>query len=336
MWTSIVIACTTFLLGSDASRVVGKSYDWDMGQGLVVTNKRGVAKQSLPLGPSDKPLRWVSKHASLTFNQYGRELPNSGINDAGLVVEIMWLDSSKYPAPDARPAVSELQVIQWWLDSFGSTAELTAHTGDVRVLSAYGKVHYLACDASGSCAAIEFLDGKLVVTPGVKALANHSYADSRAFLDKHQGQLPPGPGSLERFTRASTLSAKAENDLTAQAFHILESVKQEGKNTSQWNIVYQPAKRRVWFRTHREGRIKQVDLDAFDPSCRAPVEVLDIDAPLAGDVRKAFKRYDDATNAALVHKSLDPIAAQLPPGVVDKLVHYPAMLECTLPESAAR
>src|SRR5262245_49557620 len=247
MWPTILIACTTFLLGSDNTRVVAKSYDWDMGQGLVVANKRGVAKQSLPLGPKDTPLRWTSKHASLTFNQYGRELPNSGMNDAGLVVEIMWLDSSKYPAPDARPAVSELQVIQWWLDSFGSTAELTAHAGDVRVQSAYGKVHYLACDASGSCAAIEFLDGKLVVTPGVKALANHSYADSRAYADKHKGELPRGPGSLARFTRASTLAARPERDLVTQAFGILDDVKQEGNIRSQWNIVYEPAKRRVWF-----------------------------------------------------------------------------------------
>ena len=41
-------ACTTFLLERGAARVVGKSYDWHMGQGLVMVNKRGVAKQSLP------------------------------------------------------------------------------------------------------------------------------------------------------------------------------------------------------------------------------------------------------------------------------------------------
>jgi penicillin V acylase-like amidase (Ntn superfamily) len=76
MWPTTLIACTTFLLGTGDTPVVAKSYDWDMGQGLVIANKRGVAKQSLPLGPKDTPLRWISKHASLTFNQYGRELPN--------------------------------------------------------------------------------------------------------------------------------------------------------------------------------------------------------------------------------------------------------------------
>src|SRR5215468_3296311 len=65
-------ACTTFLLERGGQRVMGKSYDWHMGQGLVIVNKRGVAKQSLPAKPGDRPARWISRHASVTFNQYGR------------------------------------------------------------------------------------------------------------------------------------------------------------------------------------------------------------------------------------------------------------------------
>jgi choloylglycine hydrolase len=334
MLSAVVLACTTFLLGQGEGSVVGKSYDWNMGQGMVVANKRGVAKRSLPVSPNETPLQWRSKYASLTFNQYGRELPNGGMNEAGLVVEIMWLDSSVFPPPDRRPAVSELQVIQWWLDSFASTAELIAHAGEVRVASAYGKVHYLACDAQGSCAALEYLDGKLVLTPNVRALSNDTYADSRAFLDKHRGQLPRGSGSLERFTRATTLTATPGEDLPRQAFSILDQVRQEGRIKSQWNIVYEPGRRRVWFRTHAEPRIKRVDLTAFDTSCRAPVEVLDLDDPAAGDVRAHFKGWDEAINGKLVHHSLDPIADQLPPGIVDKLARYPSLLQCTLPATS--
>ena len=40
-------ACTTFMLERGGERVVGKSYDWYMGQGLVVVNKRGVGKQAV-------------------------------------------------------------------------------------------------------------------------------------------------------------------------------------------------------------------------------------------------------------------------------------------------
>src|SRR4051812_31849081 len=115
--------CTAFLLTTANGPLVGKCYDWHMGQGMVLVNKRGLAKRALPLAPGDRPAEWVSRHASVTFNQYGRELPNAGMNDAGLVVEILWLDSSAFPPPDARPTVNELQWIQYQLDNHATVAE---------------------------------------------------------------------------------------------------------------------------------------------------------------------------------------------------------------------
>jgi choloylglycine hydrolase len=327
----VLIACTTFLLGQDAALVVGKSYDWAIGDGQLVSNKRGVAKKALRARPADPPLTWVSKHASLTFNQYGRELPNGGMNDAGLVVEIMWL-TSEAPPVDQRPTVSELQVIQWWLDSFGSTAELVAHAKEVRISPIYGRVHYLACDKGGQCAALEHVEGKLVITPGVKALANHTYAESHAFEVAHHGQLPEGPGSLERFTRVSTLQARPEPDLPKQAFSMLDRVRDPKR--SQWNIVYEPGRARIWFRTLHEPRIRYVDLAAFPPSCTAPVEVLDIDYPGEGDVRKAFRPWTEAANQALLDRSLKPLRDRLPPALpTSGLAHYPALQSCTLAAS---
>jgi penicillin V acylase-like amidase (Ntn superfamily) len=117
---SVALSCTTFALGDDGARVVGKCYDWHMGQGLVVINKRGMAKRSMTLDPADRPATWRSRHASVTFNQYGVEMPNGGMNDAGLVVEVMWLDSSVLPPRDERPAVTELQWIQLQLDSYAT------------------------------------------------------------------------------------------------------------------------------------------------------------------------------------------------------------------------
>ena len=40
--------------------------------------------------------QWQSKYASVTFNQYGVELPTGGINEKGLVVEIMGLKSEAF------------------------------------------------------------------------------------------------------------------------------------------------------------------------------------------------------------------------------------------------
>src|SRR5512138_3484587 len=85
------LPCSAFLADAAGGPVVGKSYDWRDERGLVVVNKRGLAKRALVLSPRDRPAAWRSRYASVTFNQYGRELPNGGMNEAGLVVEVLIL-----------------------------------------------------------------------------------------------------------------------------------------------------------------------------------------------------------------------------------------------------
>src|SRR5262245_38377345 len=100
-----IFACTTFCLGRGDNVVIGKSYDWHTPDGMVVINKRGVDKRGMPPADGERPATWKSRYASITFNQYGRELPQGGMNEAGLVVEIMWLDDTQLAPPDERPAV---------------------------------------------------------------------------------------------------------------------------------------------------------------------------------------------------------------------------------------
>jgi len=325
-------ACTTFMLERGGERVVGKSYDWHMGQGLVMINKRGVAKQSLPGNAGDRATRWLSRHASVTFNQYGRELPNGGMNDAGLVVEVMWLDDSVYEKPDQRPSLNELQWIQYHLDTHASVAEMVAAAAQQRVSPLYAAVHYLACDKTGACAAFEYLAGKLVVTPGAKTLTNHSYAESVAWAAK-QRDVPRGMGSLERFARASRQvaarpPAPAAAEPIAAAFAILDGVR---SSTSQWNIVYDPVHMRVHFRTRSSPAIKTLDAGALDPSCARAVTLVDIDTDAGGDVAARLRAYDEATNRNLIERSVRRIRKQLPPGSVEGLVAYPSALTCTAP-----
>ena len=321
-------ACTTFMLERGGDRVVGKSYDWHMGQGLVLVNKRGVAKQALPVKPDDHPARWLSRHASVTFNQYGREFPAGGMNDAGLVVEVMWLDSSTYERADDRPTLNELQWIQYQLDNFGSVAEMTASAPGLRVSPVYARVHYLACDRSGACSAFEHIGGKQVVTAGARALTNHPYAESAAWASR-QKQPPAGAGSLERFARAARQSAAPPaGDLTTAAFGVLDGVRW---SESQWNIVYDPVRLRVSFRTRANRAIKTLDLKKVDASCATPVALVDIDTDPSGDVADRLRAYDQTTNRSLIERSVRGIRNQLPAGAIDMMVRYPSALSCQKP-----
>jgi choloylglycine hydrolase len=96
-------ACTTFFLFDGQNAVFGRNYDWVTADGLLISNKRGLRKTSV-VQPPNQPATWKSRYGSLTFNQYGREFPTGGMNEAGLVVELMWLDGTRYPL-DSRPAV---------------------------------------------------------------------------------------------------------------------------------------------------------------------------------------------------------------------------------------
>src|SRR4029078_10550574 len=99
--------------------------------------------------------RWRSRYGSITFNQYGKEFPTGGMNEKGLVVELMWLDETKYPSADKRPAIGVLQWIQYQLDNSTTIDEVIATDKKLRI-SATGTtpLHYLVADAYGKVATI--------------------------------------------------------------------------------------------------------------------------------------------------------------------------------------
>ncbi len=334
-------ACTAFLLSDGKSVLMGKSYDWDVGSGQLVLNRRGVAKRSLVFKANERPHEWIARHASLSFNQHGRELPVSGMNEAGLAIETLWLSGSQYPAPDARPTLNELQLVQWVLDSFGSVAELAAGLPRVRVAPVYGRVHYLACDASGACASIEHLGGRLVVSRGaelpVPVLTNHAYSVALGHLRRHRGfggseALPEAKdtGSLARFVRAA--AARGGGSPTVpRALAVLDSVR-IGSYT-KWNLVYDLGRRRAYVRTTAAPQLRWLDLAPRAATCKTPVQVLDLDADLAGDLGRALKDYTIAANRRSIEQGFKGITG-LPKGALDQLVLYPDRLPCTAARSS--
>jgi len=93
--------CTSFCFCAGDSVLFGNTLDWHVGEGLVVINKRNVTKTALFCA---NPAQWTSKYGSVTVNQWGRELPARGMNEAGLVIGEMTLQETRFPAPDDRPA----------------------------------------------------------------------------------------------------------------------------------------------------------------------------------------------------------------------------------------
>ena len=165
---------------------------------MLVVNKRHMSKTALGL---NNPMKWISKYGSVTFNQYGRGFPCGGMNEKGLVIEVLWLDGTRYPQADHRPMVSTLQWIQYQLDTAATMDEVVASDERVRIETFSGtNVHYLVIERSGAAATIEFLDGKMVVHRGddlpVKALTNSTYQRSLQRIESEDLNGEDAPSAM--------------------------------------------------------------------------------------------------------------------------------------------
>lgn len=325
-------ACTTFCLKNKGEVLFGKNYDWMIGDGLVFVNKRGVTKQSTA---SKNAAKWTAKYGSVTFNQYGWENPSGGMNEAGLAIELMWLDDTKYPELDGNPTLDVLEFIQYSLDSFATTEEMIKATADLRIESRV-TIHFLVNDKNGNSATIEFLNGKLTPHYGEKlqvaALANDTYERSLEFSKKNSA--PQGKGSLQRFTRAAEKAKEFENQERSEkesidyAFDTLKNVEQPGY--TQWSIVYDQKRAKIHFRTLQSPQIKTIDAKALDYTCGSAVKILDINSKTDGDVTAQFKDFTKAANRDLIERSFTgtPFLKNVPAIAKDGLASYPEKFGC--------
>ena len=314
-FSGIAQACTTFCLKHEGQWVFGKNLDWMVEKGLVVVNKRNVAKASLP---DSGAVQWLAKYGSVTFNMYGRELPQGGMNERGLVIENLWLKDTAYPAQDSRPEINCLQWIQYQLDTAATVDDVISSDPQLRITPSDAPLHFLLCDAKGGCATIEFLGGKMVCHSGeslpVVTLTNSTYDESLAYLKSHAASEPKEAycsreNSLGRFCKAALMIEDYDAEKNASpvkyAFAALDSVSNE---TTQWSVVYEPGAGRIHFRNRSNRDIRNFALKKFDFFCLTPVKVLDMLKGTSGEVSKAFVDYTYELNYDLVSYSFSNTA----------------------------
>jgi hypothetical protein len=305
-----VRACTTLLLGQPGERLVAYSYDRrGSGAGIVVINPRGVERVSLA---STAPARWRSRHLSLTLNQFGPGMPIAGLNDAGLVVTLMWNDAVAWAAAPAGPRVNELELIQYLLDSAASVAEALDHTRGVAVEGRI-PIQYLIADASGQAAVVEHHDGRLKIDrdglAAFPALTNTGHAQARASLGRWAEfggaePLPPyapatglaGPEESNlRFAHAVSAAAARRSGVTpGEAFAALETVRNDA---TRWQLVLDAAGRALHLRVPG-GATTVLRLEAIEPGCGEAVQAAPVSAP------GRFTTLTPAASAALSSETL--------------------------------
>jgi choloylglycine hydrolase len=289
--------------------VLCKNLDWDFDYGMIEVNKKGLFKRAFVTG-NETPAEWTSKYGSITFNHVGKEFPLGGMNEAGLVVEEANYFWTKYPAPDNRPTLNELQWVQYQLDNFSTVQEVINSDSILRITGHLFKIHYLVCDGKGIAATIEFLDGRLVwhtdSTLETAVLTNHSYDQSIEALKDYKGfggkkDIPQKYESLNNFIITSWLirNYSLNKSLIDYSFSILSTV---SRDDTQWSVVYDISNSSIYFKTKKNPQRRWIDLKHFNFSCDSSPLSLDINTGAIGNVDKKFISYTSEGNARLVSK----------------------------------
>ncbi len=298
--------CTTFLSENKENIILGKNLDMFTNLGYIFTNQKGIKKVAL-IQPPEKPADWIARYGSITFNQAGKEFPNGGINEKGLVVEQMTLPGTKYPAADIRSEINELQWIQYMLDTCATVNEVIKQVENIRISeNSFSSLHYYIADCSGKSAVIEYLEGEMLIyyeaALPVTALTNSTYKDSLEFyynnICKDRGDFYL-TNSLDRFKRVAdrVKAGSKTNKITVEGgFKILKEAK---RSDTAWSIIYDLESLTIYFKTQHYPDIKIINLKDINFSNEYSL-YLNMNIEGKGNVLNKMRKYSKEINKELI------------------------------------
>ena len=163
-------ACTRAVyLGPEGMTVTGRTMDWreDPLTNLYIF-PRGTARRGANI---DNTVFWTSKYGTLSAAGYDIGITD-GMNEAGLVANLLFLPESVYERPgDTRPVMGLSIWTQYVLDNFATVDEAVAELSKEKFRidapdlpnGVKSRLHLAISDASGDSAIFEYVDGRLSV-----------------------------------------------------------------------------------------------------------------------------------------------------------------------------
>ena len=302
------------------------------GVGQLVKNDQGKSKVAL-ISNGDKPVSWVSKYGSVTFNQYGVEFPLGGMNQKGLVVEVLWLDNASYLPKDSKLCINELQWVQYQLDMSSSVDEVISSLQSLRISDTHSKVHFMIADRKGDYASLEYANGEEIIsrTMTYPLLANNLYDDEVNYLNKHEGyggvkKAKQTGFSRDRFVAAcNSLKSRPSKGVKDFAFKTLKEV---SSSSTVWSIVYDMNTLTVYFKTEDNLNERQVSLGELSFKCQPQVMAYNLASSQSGVIK--LETRTSVQNEQLIDEAVDEVEflVDIPDAYIDKVKKYPALVKC--------
>lgn len=217
-FAAVVLPCTrTVYLGPDGMIVTGRTLDWaeDMNSNMWVFPRAMPRDGGVDAGS----IKWTSKYGSVVTSGYDVGTAD-GMNEKGLVANLLYLAESDYPKPDGKkPTLSIGAWAQYVLDNYATVADaVTALRAEPFVLvapklpnGAKSSLHLAISDPSGDSAIFEYIGGKLTIhhDRAYQVMTNSPAFDDQLALNKYwqniggMTMLPGTNRAADRFVRAS-------------------------------------------------------------------------------------------------------------------------------------
>lgn len=300
-------ACTRLVyLGTENHVVTARSMDW---KSDIATNlwsfPRGMARSGEAGANS---VRWTSKYGSVIASAYDIST-SDGMNEAGLVANILWLTESEYPKYDgSKPGLSVAAWAQYVLDNFATVDEavaalrsepFTVVTASIPGDKELATLHLSLSDPTGDSAIIEYIAGKQVIHHARKyqVMTNSPAFDQQLALDAYWKEiggtvmLPGTNRAADRFARASfyvnAIPKQADPDrAVAAVFSVIRNASvpygistpdQPNISSTRWRSVADHNRRLYFFESALTPNTFWVDLNTIDFSAeRGKVKKLDL------------------------------------------------------------
>jgi len=316
------LACTRAVyFGKEGQTVTGRTMDWleDMQSNLWIF-PRGMARGG---DMGKKSLKWTSKYGSVITSGYEAGTAD-GMNEKGLVANLLYLTEAEYPPDDKRPTLITGAVVQYLLDNFATVEEaVTAMRQEkfrvVTVAAPNGKpgtVHFSISDSSGDSAILEYIKGKLVIHHGkqYQVMTNSPVYDDQLALYEYWKQiggtvmLPGTNRAADRFARASFyINAAAQSadqrEAVAAVFSVMRNVSvprgistpaQPNISSTIWRTVADHKNKVYFFESTASPSLVWVRLNAIDFKPGSGVRKLTLHGhpDLGGDQTANFKKAE--------------------------------------------
>jgi hypothetical protein len=244
-------------------------------------------------------MAWISRYGSVTFSTFGKDMPDGGVNEAGLYIWEM-NDDTEYPRNDSLPKLVQMNWMQYVLDNFSTLDEAVASASEFEI-DGWGW-HYFVGDNQGHCASIEFIKGKVVIHRDdrmpVPGLFNEPYAREvevarcfKGFGGRYEPDLKDR--KVPRYVKTAVMIRDyvPSQDAVEYGFMMLDRL--QVNETPKWSVLVDARRGTIHFKTHRNTAWKRFALAGLDFSNDGPVLTLNMDQKQGGDVARLFHPATD-------------------------------------------